>query len=292
MTINDYIREKQQLINDRLKREIKQINMPPTLYAALEYAVEAGGKRLRPILMMTAFEAFDSKIEKIIPPAIALELIHTYSLIHDDLPAMDDDDLRRGKPTIHKQFDEATAILIGDGLLTYAFQIVSMTKELEAEEKVYCLHQLSQASGFEGMIAGQYLDLKAENKQLKEQELIEVHRKKTGEMIRAAVKIGSYLGKATPPQIEALDQFGDYLGLIFQIQDDILDVTGSVEEIGKPTGSDVGNNKSTYPKILGLDGAIEKKQSYIEKAIEKYNEAKINQPFLLDLIDLFGNRSY
>jgi len=292
VNIDEYIKEQQQLINDHLKKEIKKIEMPLNLYTALEYAIEAGGKRLRPILMMATFDAFNENKKKVIQPAIALELIHTYSLIHDDLPAMDDDDFRRGKPTIHKQFDEATAILIGDGLLTYAFQIISMSKELEAEEKVYCLHQLSQASGFEGMIAGQYLDLKAENEELTEQQLIGVHRKKTGELIRAAVKIGSYLGKATPPQIEALNQFADYLGLIFQIQDDILDVTGTDDEIGKPTGSDEGNNKSTYPKILGLEGALKKKQTYIDLAVEKYNEAKINHPFLLDLINLFGNRSY
>ncbi|MGM8214073.1 polyprenyl synthetase family protein [Bacillaceae bacterium W0354] len=292
MDINDYILEKQKLINHYLEVEILSIDMPAELQDALKYAISTGGKRLRPILMLAAYEAFKNIDRKVIIPAIALELIHTYSLIHDDLPAMDDDDLRRGMKTVHKQYDEATAILIGDGLLTYAFHLVSGSKELEAEEKIYIINQLSRASGFEGMIAGQFLDLKAENQTLTEKELITIHRKKTGELIRAAVKIGSYLGKATPPQIEALDSFGDYLGLIFQIQDDILDVTGLEDEMGKPIGSDEANHKSTYPSVLGLKGAEDIKQKYIEKATNLYYDAKINQPILLELINLFGNRSY
>lgn len=292
MNLNDYITEKQQLINQKLKESVLTIEAPQYLHEAIKYSVSTGGKRLRPILMMIVYEAFSQDINKIITPALALEFIHTYSLIHDDLPAMDDDDFRRGKETIHKKYDEATAILVGDGLLTYAFQKVTNSMHLEAEEKIYVLHQLSQASGFEGMIAGQFLDLEAENTQLNEQQLINIHRKKTGQLIRAAVKIGAYLGKAVPPQIEALDQFGDYLGLIFQIQDDILDVVGNEDVIGKPIGSDEENNKSTYPQVLGLEGAEKMKEHYINLAIEAYEDANINQPLLLEIIELFGHRTY
>ncbi|WP_228547457.1 polyprenyl synthetase family protein [Filobacillus milosensis] len=288
--IHSYIEQKQKQINQSLVRELDQLELPLDLKDALLYATKAGGKRLRPVLMMASFEAFNHSIEKVLHPALALEMIHTYSLIHDDLPAMDDDDFRRGKHTLHKKYDEATAILIGDGLLTYAFQVVSNSDQLDAEEKVYVLQQLSQASGFEGMIAGQHLDLQGENQSLEEQELNRVHQLKTGALIRSAVKIGAYLGGATPPQIESMDQFASYLGLIFQIQDDILDVSGEMDVIGKPVGSDEEKNKSTYPQIMGLEQAINMKESYMNKAKEKYSEANINQPILLELLEVFGNR--
>ncbi|WP_277673431.1 polyprenyl synthetase family protein [Piscibacillus halophilus] len=288
--IDQYIEHKQYELNNRMLVELKQLNIPSSFMEAILYSMEAGGKRLRPILMMATYEAFHHEPEKIVHPALALEMIHTYSLIHDDLPAMDDDDFRRGRETIHKKFDEATAILVGDGLLTYAFQVVSTSSFLEAEEKVYTLKQFSQASGFEGMIAGQHLDLKAENKHLNEHELNEIHQLKTGALIRAAIKIGAYLGGATPTQIESLDDFGKYLGLVFQIQDDILDVSGDMAVIGKPVGSDEAKNKSTYPQILGLNEAIRMKESYMNEARNKYEESKIEQPILLELLDIFGNR--
>ncbi|GEL77375.1 polyprenyl synthetase family protein [Tenuibacillus multivorans] len=290
--INQYIQEKQNEINPLIKDECQSLNLPERLKQPLIYAVEAGGKRLRPILMMASFEAFQPKsTDKIIHPALALEMIHTYSLIHDDLPAMDDDDFRRGRYTIHKAYDDATAILIGDGLLTYAFQVVSRSNQLEAEEKIYVLQQLSQASGLEGMIAGQFLDLQSENQNLQEEELNNIHQLKTGQLIRVAIKIGAYLGGATPPQIEALDEFGRYLGLVFQIQDDILDVKGNKDDIGKPVGSDEEKNKSTYPKVLGLNQTNEIKKHYMQQAKKKYDDARINQPRLLELLQIFGERT-
>ncbi|MDV2580944.1 polyprenyl synthetase family protein [Alkalibacillus haloalkaliphilus] len=284
--------QKQQSINEQLQNKAEQLNLPEQLKSAVLYALNAGGKRLRPILMLAAYNAFSEDEERVSDVVIALELIHTYSLIHDDLPAMDDDDFRRGQPTIHKQYDEATAILVGDGLLTLAFQVVSSSAKLEAEEKVFTLAELSKASGLEGMIAGQYLDLKGEGEHLTVEELSMIHRHKTGELIRGAVKIGAYLGGATPPQIEALDEYASYLGLIFQVQDDILDVTGDEEEIGKPVGSDVSLDKSTYPKLLGIDGAIEKRDDYMKRAQKALREARVENTQLMDIIELFGKRSY
>ncbi|RPF55670.1 polyprenyl synthetase family protein [Aquisalibacillus elongatus] len=289
--IEQYIQKKQNQINDQFEKEFSNLDLPSHLHEALVYSIQAGGKRLRPILMMASFEAFSKDLNKVIHPALALEMIHTYSLIHDDLPAMDDDDFRRGQETIHKKFDEATAILVGDGLLTYSFQFVVNSNALEAEEKIYTIQQLSQSSGFKGMISGQFLDLQAENKEMNEQELHHIHLLKTGELIRASIKIGAYLGGAAPPQIEALDEFGKYLGLVFQIQDDILDVSGEMELIGKPVGSDEENNKSTYPELLGLDQAISIKEEYMEYAKEKYDEANIDEPILLGLLNIFGNRN-
>ncbi|MBO8154832.1 MAG: polyprenyl synthetase family protein [Bacillaceae bacterium] len=256
------------------------------------YSIEAGGKRLRPILLMATYEAFEPLSEKVIPVACALEMIHTYSLIHDDLPAMDDDDWRRGKLTNHKKFDEATAILAGDGLLTSAFYVISSSSELNAEEKIFLLRELSKASGPEGMVAGQMMDLQAEGKTIDLKELEQIHLLKTGELIRFSVRAGAYLGGATPPQLEQLDHFSKSLGLIFQIQDDILDVTGNAEELGKPVGSDEMSEKSTYPKLLGLDGANEKKEYYMRKARESLKKAGIHDSILYEFIDFSGNRHY
>ncbi|MDQ0350978.1 geranylgeranyl diphosphate synthase type II [Alkalibacillus filiformis] len=284
--------QKQQSINEQLQNKAEQLDLPEQLKLAVIYALNAGGKRLRPILMLAAYNAFSENEERVSDVVVALELIHTYSLIHDDLPAMDNDDFRRGQPTIHKQYDEATAILVGDGLLTLAFQVISSSADLEAEEKVFTITELSKASGLEGMIAGQYLDLKGEGEQLTVDELSMIHRRKTGELIRGAVKIGAYLGGATPPQIEALDEYASYLGLIFQVQDDILDVTGDENKIGKPVGSDVSLDKSTYPKLLGIDGAIEKRDDYMERAQKALREARVENTQLMDIIELFGKRSY
>ncbi|MGP4072440.1 polyprenyl synthetase family protein [Piscibacillus sp. B03] len=288
--IEQYIENKQMYINNLLMERLNQLNLPQGFKEAVLYSIEAGGKRLRPVLMLATYEAFQEKNDKVIEPALALEMIHTYSLIHDDLPAMDDDDFRRGKETLHRKFDEATAILVGDGLLTQAFHVVSTSSMLEAEEKIYIIQQLSQSAGLEGMITGQHLDLKAEDLQLTERELNDIHQLKTGAIIRSALKIGAYLGGANPPQIESLDEFGQYLGLVFQIQDDILDVEGDMAVIGKPVGSDEERNKSTYPQILGLEEAVKIKERYMDAAKTKYKESGIEQPILLDLLDIFGNR--
>nr|WP_279401491.1 polyprenyl synthetase family protein [Piscibacillus salipiscarius] len=203
--IEQYIKDQQLNLNSILIDRLNQLNIPDDFKQAVFYSIEAGGKRLRPILMMVTYEAFKNNTDKIVDPAIALEMIHTYSLIHDDLPAMDDDDFRRGQATLHRRFDEATAILVGDGLLTYALMSFPRPRNWK-QKKNYTIQQLSQSAGYEGMIAGQHLDLKAEDRQLEETELNDIHQLKTGAIIRAAIKIGAYLGGATPPQIEALDE--------------------------------------------------------------------------------------
>lgn len=288
--LNQYIEINKQIIHEELLRHLHELNIPNSLKESMIYSTEAGGKRLRPILMIASYEAYGKDRQKVLRTAAALELIHTYSLIHDDLPAMDNDDFRRGKPTNHRQFDEATAILAGDALLTYSFELIAADPFLSAEQKVYLLQLLSETSGPKGMVAGQLLDMKAENRAVSLAELEEIHAKKTGELIRFAVMAGAYIGGATDEQLQYIKEFAYYLGLIFQVQDDILDVTGNPDKLGKPVGSDMINDKSTYLKLLGLDGAIEQKLKYVDKAKKNLQWAGIDNSYLMSLTDYFGNR--
>jgi geranylgeranyl diphosphate synthase, type II len=290
--LQNYMEEKRKWFNEEMYFLFNQLNIPKRLKDSMYYSLQAGGKRIRPILMFAAIEHFNKDLKKAVVPAVALEMIHTYSLIHDDLPAMDNDDLRRGKPTNHKMFDEATAILAGDGLLTAAFYLISISSQLQPEEKIFVMKELAKASGPEGMVAGQMLDLEGEEKSLSIKELKDIHGLKTGELIRFAIRCGAYLGGATPPQIEALDEYAKAIGLIFQIQDDILDVIGEEKEIGKRVGSDEERHKSTYPKILGLNGAIEEKKYYINKAKTALQLAEIYDGYLYEMIDFVGNRNH
>ncbi|HZX47904.1 MAG TPA: farnesyl diphosphate synthase [Nitrospirota bacterium] len=225
--------------------------IPPTLYNSMHYSLSAGGKRIRPILSIASCEAVGGILEDVISAAIAIELIHTYSLIHDDLPAMDNDDLRRGKPTNHKVFGEATAILAGDGLLTMAFSILSEDKG-GFERRIRIIHEIAIAAGSEGMVGGQQLDIENEGKKIDAAALEELHRRKTGALILAAVRAGGISGGASEMQLQALTDYGKKTGLAFQIADDILDVEGDVEDVGKSTGKDAKQRKNTYPAILGL----------------------------------------
>nr|WP_082235973.1 farnesyl diphosphate synthase [Halobacillus massiliensis] len=270
---------------------IQEYTREGRLREAMLYSIRAGGKRLRPILVLAGLEAFDEDIAKGISTACALEMIHTYSLIHDDLPAMDDDDLRRGLPTNHKKFDEATAILAGDALLTLSFQVLSDDPLLSDREKVYLINQLSRASGPKGMVNGQMLDMESENSRISLEELEYVHNNKTGQLLRFAVLAGSYLGGAVEQERTEMLKMAKALGLIFQIQDDILDVTGDAEAIGKPVGSDVSNKKSTYPKLLGLDGAVEQKERYVHIAKQALQNAAVEDSLLSELIDYLSQRS-
>lgn len=220
---------------------------PPTLREAAAYSLFAGGKRLRPGLVLGAAEIVCGSDEAAVPAACAIEMIHTYSLIHDDLPAMDDDDLRRGKPTNHVVYGEALAILAGDALLTMAFDVLGRAGNCAA------VVELAQAAGAAGMVGGQVIDLESEDKRLTADELQRIHAMKTGALIRGAVRLGAILGGASPAQLDALTAYGEHIGLAFQIADDILDVTGDQALIGKPVGSDESNGKSTYPALLGLD---------------------------------------
>jgi geranylgeranyl diphosphate synthase type II len=225
---------------------------------AMRYSLFAGGKRVRPILCLAAAESvkdFDNDFpETVMLAACALECIHTYSLIHDDLPAMDDDDLRRGKPTNHKVFGEAGAILAGDSLLTYAFELLSRDAQqaLPARDRLAIISIISKAVGPEGMVGGQFLDLTHEGKEVDYAMLREIHSRKTGALITASVQTGGVLGSSTPEQFEALTRYGLKIGLAFQIIDDLLNVEGTAEQLGKAAGSDAARNKATYPALFGV----------------------------------------
>src|SRR5699024_5048263 len=290
--LEDYLLEKKLIVEKNLKDCVETINAPEELKESMLYSLMAGGKRLRQILLMLSYESYKPKNEKVNSSASALEMIHTYSLIHDDLPAMDDDDIRRGKKTNHKMFDEATAILAGDALLTYSLEIITNDFLLSAEEKVKIVQLLAQSSGPSGMVGGQIYDMQAEKEKVNLKELERVHQYKTGELIKFAIIIGAYLAEAPEEDLSYLNEFAYYLGLIFQIQDDILDVTGDAEKIGKPIGSDEINEKSTFPNLLGLDGAIKQKELYIKKARIELEKTSARKEMLNKLIEHFGNRDH
>jgi geranylgeranyl diphosphate synthase type II len=233
---------------------------PPVIHEAMRYSVLAGGKRLRPILALAGAEAVGGELEPVLPTACALELIHTYSLIHDDLPAMDDDDFRRGRPTSHKVFGEAIAILAGDALLTLAFELLARhaTPPVVAE--------VAEAAGTAGMIGGQVVDIQSEGKRVDAQTLEYIHRHKTAALIRASLLSGARLAGAPPAQLEAIGEAGGRLGLAFQIVDDVLDVEGSLEELGKTAGSDRRKKKVTYPEHFGLEVSRLKAKGLVEEA--------------------------
>lgn len=289
---NLYIDRSIEKIEKELQQCIVDEKIPMSLKESMEYSLFVGGKRLRPVLLMASFDAFAKGTEKVFKTATALEMIHTYSLIHDDLPAMDDDDYRRGEITNHKKFDEATAILAGDGLLTQSFLMITRDELLSLEEKVYIIDLLAKASGPAGMVGGQVLDMEGENKKLTLEELEEVHKLKTGKLISFAINAGAYLAGVHETKLEYLNTFSYYLGLIFQVQDDILDVIGDEKKLGKAVGSDFTNDKSTYPNLLGLEGAINQKALYLEKAKVALEKAKPNGKHLLDLLYLFSERDY
>lgn len=242
---------------------------PQKLHESMLYSLRAGGKRLRPILVIAACEAVGGKSEWVMPAACALEMIHTYSLIHDDLPAMDDDDLRRGKPTNHKIFGEAIAILAGDALLTEAFRIMIRYRhpQVEAVVMLEVIELIAQASGSEGMAGGQVADLESEHKQISLQDLESLHRHKTGCLIRVSLEAGAKLAGANADQVAALKRYGECIGLAFQIADDILDIEGG-EEIGKDLGSDLEKDKATYPRLMGMEKSKNLAKELIQEALD------------------------
>ena len=238
------------------------------LAQAMRYAALGGGKRLRAALVYAGGEALGADWAALDAPAAAVELIHAYSLVHDDLPAMDDDDLRRGKPTCHRAFDEATAILAGDALQTLAFEALAAADAIAPERRLSMLRELARASGVHGMAGGQALDLAAEGKTLTLAELETVHRGKTGALIVASVRLGALAAPAADaPVLAALAEYGQALGLCFQIQDDILDVEGDTATLGKTAGADEARGKATYPALLGLGGARERARQEYERAV-------------------------
>jgi geranylgeranyl pyrophosphate synthase len=241
--------------NEQLVRCLDQAKAPEKLSEAMRYSVVNGGKRIRPILVYLTAEALGADLSLADKPATALELIHAYSLVHDDLPAMDDDDFRRGKASCHKQYDEATAILAGDALQTLAFQVIADTDKLSATIRIALISDLAKAVGVDGMVSGQALDLSHENNDVDLKELKQMHDLKTGALITTSVRFGGLVAEADKTTLALITDFGKALGLAFQIRDDILDATGNDSDIGKPTGSDEERGKSTYVTTLGLKEA-------------------------------------
>ena len=265
-----YLANRAQRINQALEAILKTADKPDRLLQAMSYALMAGGKRIRPILCLAAAETIDGDPQEVMPAACALEMIHTYSLIHDDLPAMDDDDMRRGQPTCHKAFDEATAILAGDALLTLAFQMLSsiaINKAEHAAKWLRVIQLISHAAGYCGMIQGQMLDMASEKKQLSLAELKSMHRLKTGALIEASVRCGAELAGVNSTQIQMLERYAQNIGLAFQVTDDILNVEGDPEIMGKAVGTDEQRHKTTYPALLGLTQSKEFADQLVDTAL-------------------------
>ncbi|WP_264191135.1 polyprenyl synthetase family protein [Fictibacillus halophilus] len=287
-----YLQDKKQLVEDRMLGYLNGLNAPATLKDSMLYSISAGGKRLRPILALAVMESFQKDPEFVLDAACAIEFVHTYSLIHDDLPSMDNDDFRRGKLTSHKVFGEAQAILAGDALLTESFSMVTDNVFLNADQKVKLLSVLSRAAGAEGMVGGQVEDLEGENQELTLKELESIHEKKTGKMLECSVLTGGIAADATEGELLALQLYARHIGIAFQIQDDILDITGNQDELGKPVGSDEANLKTTYPKLLGLDGAQKEMENHIRISLEHLGKINRNTGILASIADYIIKRNH
>jgi geranylgeranyl diphosphate synthase type II len=269
--LNAYFAEKIERINMALESILMTSERPDRLLEAMTYSLMAGGKRFRSVLCVAAAEAVGGDLEDVLPAACALEMVHTYSLIHDDLPAMDDDDLRRGQATCHKAFDEATAILAGDALLTLAFQTLSSIatgRDQQAVKWLRVIQLISHAAGYCGMIQGQMLDIASEGSQLKLNELKTMHRLKTGALIEVSSRCGAELVDANSSQIQLLESYAQYIGLAFQVTDDILNVEGNPAVMGKAVGTDKLRQKSTYPSLLGLEESKTFARKLIDNALQ------------------------
>ena len=290
-----YLKEKTDFFETELKRELKELSYPETIAKGMEYAVLNGGKRLRPFLLFATLELLNQNIEKGVKSAIALEMIHSYSLVHDDLPALDNDDYRRGKLTTHKVFGEAEGILIGDSLLTHAFYVLSQKnlKFLSSEQIVNIISKTSEYAGINGMIGGQMIDIESENKKIDLETLKYIHSHKTGKLIKLPIEIACIIANVEKDKKEVLEEYANLIGLAFQVKDDILDVEGTFEDLGKPVGSDVDLHKATYPSILGMEESKKILNNTVEKAKEiiknKFGDEK--GKILISLADFIKNRN-
>lgn len=290
MNLKEFRNYYEPLIVAELANQIDSLAVPVSLKSSMDYSLQAGGKRIRPILLLAVMHEIGENHPDALKVAAAIEMIHTYSLIHDDLPSMDDDDLRRGMPTNHKVYGEALAILAGDALLTYSFGIISRLEHVSNDDKIRLIDLMSVSSGAEGMVGGQVLDIEGEEKSLVLEELEQVHRLKTGALLTFSILAGAILAGAAPGEIVALSKFGEHLGLAFQIQDDILDVTGTSEELGKTAGKDESSEKSTYPGILTLPKAKEKLDFHAAEALASIASIEGEHPLLIELTELIVQR--
>ena len=288
----EYLKEKKEIVEKNLEKMLKKYEYPHRLSEAMKYGVMNGGKRIRPIIMYMICDLFGESYTKIEDIAVALEFIHCYSLIHDDLPAMDDDMYRRGKLTTHIKYDEATAILVGDVLLTEAFNIVANSNKITDKDKVKVIQKMSEYAGFYGMVGGQYVDMESENKKVGAETLEYIHNHKTGKLLLASVELPLIVLNIEGVKKEKLLEFAQIIGIVFQIKDDILDVEGSFEETGKES-TDEKNEKTTYPSLFGIEKTKEMLNDYVEKAkriIENNFLENKNKELLLKLLEYFVER--
>ena len=276
MNIEEYLREQKAVVDRKLEEILPQrTTYPQRIHQAMRYSIFSGGKRIRSILCLAACEAVGGNKESALPVACAIELVHTYSLIHDDLPAMDNDDLRRGKPTSHKEFGEAMAILAGDGLLTLVYYVLShhcSKSGVDSEIILRIVEEISQAAGTLGMIGGQVVDLESENQDIELPQLEYIHTHKTGALIRCALVCGALLGGASADRMKRIRSYGEIIGLAFQIVDDILDIQGEEKELGKSIGSDLVQNKATYPAHLGVTESMNRARSLLNSALAELED--------------------
>jgi len=274
--IKAYLAKKRTAVDRALESLVPPAStFPPVVFEAMRYSLFAGGKRVRPILAVASAEALGANTTGLLPIACSLELIHTYSLIHDDLPAMDNDALRRGRPTCHKVYGEANAILAGDGLLNMAFEVLADPKRIKsvpAGRMLAVISVIARASGAFGMIGGQAVDMLSEGKDVDIPTLEYIHTHKTGALIRASVRIGALYAKAGEKRLKALTRYGEYVGLAFQIADDILDITGTQEQIGKDTGSDLKKGKKTFPSFYGIEESRRRAREVADRAVASLKE--------------------
>ncbi|UTL71244.1 polyprenyl synthetase family protein [Bacillus halotolerans] len=289
-----FLAERKKTVEKQVFVYTENLNIPDSLKKSMLYSLEAGGKRLRPLIVLAVLNAYGKSEKDGIPVGCAVEMIHTYSLIHDDLPCMDDDDLRRGKPTNHKVFGEATAVLAGDGLLTESFKLITshVSDEVSAEKRLRLVNELISAAGTEGMVGGQIADMEAENRQVTLEELESIHERKTAKLLGFGVIAGAILADAPEEEIETLRVFSSHIGIGFQIRDDILDLEGSEEKIGKRVGSDTTNDKSTYPSLLSLEGAKKKLDGHIKEAKRLIDGLSLQKDLLYELCDLIAARDH
>lgn len=294
MFFKNYLDEHKKLIESSIDSYLAELTYPEVIAEGMKYAILNGGKRLRPILLFMTLDILGKDKTKGIASGVGIEMIHSYSLVHDDLPALDNDDFRRGKLTTHKKFGEAEGILIGDALLTHAFYILTARNSHLAPEQIVEIVKLTSSyAGINGMIGGQMMDIASEGKRIDMETLKYIHSNKTGKLIKLPVEIGCIIGEATTEEKETLIRFSELIGLAFQIKDDILDIEGDFLTLGKPVGSDQELEKSTYPALIGLNESKELLKNTIEEAksilVERFGEER--SAILLKLADYIGNRN-
>ena len=292
--LKEYLKEKKELIEKTIDSYLGEFSYPYVIAEGMRYAVLNGGKRIRPVLILMTLDILGKDETLGLPSGAALEMIHSYSLVHDDLPALDNDDYRRGKLTTHKKFGEAEGILIGDSLLTHAFNVLTEKNEgVISDKKIVEIVKLTSSyAGINGMIGGQTVDVESEGKKVDMETLKYIHKNKTGKLLRLPIEIGCIIGDASKEIREKLEEYADLIGLAFQIKDDILDVEGDFEKLGKPVGSDAELEKSTYPALIGMEESKKLLNEIIEKAksIIKENFSEERGMILIELADFIGNR--